>query len=597
MIKKLFVILLLTASSFADKFSEELLISPLASGHLSVYFKFTTIIQNDIRESGDWSHYDLLARPLGDLVSAYQVQEMSVSLTQGMWRYTQWGYPVHSAPPGAQVSARLRPSVPVDNVDSTWEGLTDALAGLLCASLNKLDRTQSISPDLSFRPRGVVGHNLTGDNSHFRYGLLPKENVCTENLTPWKKLLPCKGKRGLAVLLNSGVIQKHSSYQSLNLELRPVCGDESCTSLHTELSQGLTLVFDPAIYNNNPTNTDWSIRKLFGIGISGTCPMASTSNIFVDVTNAKFTLRPSAERELVTGSGINVRKYAVYDVTKWSPDGRIRDLAAGHVKPHIYGIVPSPVITLSRYLTGLGRERGGLRTSIKNMGSEPMTIVYLDLVPWYLRMYLHTLEIVSDGRNVIAKQMKFTPGIDRTRPYHLELLLTLPPKSTTHISFQFELSLLRWVEYPPDANHGFYIGSASVTTRIEDNKNVTRLALEDSTLSYAIWGNPPTLNDVITLYTETLLVSLPTPDFSMPYNVICLACTVAALAFGPIHNITTKTLEVVKPGDVEEGMLKKLVSKIKSKVGLDKKEKKEETETIAETETENSKSEVEKKDN
>ena len=226
-----------------------------------------------------------------------------------------------------------------------------------------------------------------------------------------------------------------------------------------------------------------------------------------------------------------------------------------------------------------------------------MTIVYLDLVPWYLRMYLHTLEIVSDGRNVIAKQMKFTPGIDRTRPYHLELLSTLPPKSTTHISFQFELSLLRWVEYPPDANHGFYIGSASVTTRIEDNKNVTRLALEDSTLSYAIWGNPPTLNDVITLYTETLLVSLPTPDFSMPYNVICLACTVAALAFGPIHNITTKTLEVVKPGDVEEGILKKLVSKIKSKLGLDKKEKKEETETVAETEIENSKSEVEKKDN
>ena len=45
---------------------------------------------------------------------------------------------------------------------------------------------------------------------------------------------------------------------------------------------------------------------------------------------------------------------------------------------------------------------------------------------------------------------------------------------------------------------------------------------QDSTLSYAIWGNPPTLNTVVTLYSETLLVTLPTPDFSMPYNVICL---------------------------------------------------------------------------
>jgi phosphatidylinositol glycan class T len=28
----------------------------------------------------------------------------------------------------------------------------------------------------------------------------------------------------------------------------------------------------------------------------------------------------------------------------------------------------------------------------------------------------------------------------------------------------------------------------------------------------------------------------------MPYNVICLACTAVALAFGPLHNISTKRL-------------------------------------------------------
>ena len=35
---------------------------------------------------------------------------------------------------------------------------------------------------------------------------------------------------------------------------------------------------------------------------------------------------------------------------------------------------------------------------------------------------------------------------------------------------------------------------------------------------------------------------MATPDFSMPYNVICLACTVVALAFGPLYNLTTKRL-------------------------------------------------------
>lgn len=45
---------------------------------------------------------------------------------------------------------------------------------------------------------------------------------------------------------------------------------------------------------------------------------------------------------------------------------------------------------------------------------------------------------------------------------------------------------------------------------------------------------------MVRLRTESLIITLPTPDFSMPYNVICLACTVVALAFGPLHNITTK---------------------------------------------------------
>ena len=50
--------------------------------------------------------------------------------------------------------------------------------------------------------------------------------------------------------------------------------------------------------------------------------------------------------------------------------------------------------------------------------------------------------------------------------------------------------------------------------------------------------------EMVQLYTESLLVNLPTPDFSMPYNVICLSCTVVALAFGPLHNITTKVARI-----------------------------------------------------
>ena len=35
----------------------------------------------------------------------------------------------------------------------------------------------------------LLAGNLSED--HLRYAALPRETVCTENFTPWKKLLPC----------------------------------------------------------------------------------------------------------------------------------------------------------------------------------------------------------------------------------------------------------------------------------------------------------------------------------------------------------------------------------------------------------------------
>lgn len=47
----------------------------------------------------------------------------------------------------------------------------------------------------------------------------------------------------------------------------------------------------------------------------------------------------------------------------------------------------------------------------------------------------------------------------------------------------------------------------------------------------------------------------------MPYNVICLSCTVVALAFGPLYNITTKQL-VLRTTDSRKGLLLHLKDKL-----------------------------------
>ena len=43
----------------------------------------------------------------------------------------------------------------------------------------------------------------------------------------------------------------------------------------------------------------------------------------------------------------------------------------------------------------------------------------------------------------------------------------------------------------------------------------------------------------------------------MPYNVICLACTVVAIAFGSIHNLTTRRFVLLDPTK-KKGLLAKL---------------------------------------
>ena len=50
------------------------------------------------------------------------------------------------------------------------------------------------------------------------------------------------------------------------------------------------------------------------------------------------------------------------------------------------------------------------------------------------------------------------------------------------------------------------------------------------------------------MYTPALLVDLATPDFSMPYNVIILSCTLIALLFGSVFNCLTRKIVIVKVG-------------------------------------------------
>lgn len=94
---------------------------------------------------------------------------------------------------------------------------------------------------MTFDPVGDHS-NIPQSNLHLLHGTLPHEVVCTENLTPFLKLLPCKGKAGISSLLDGHKLFD-ASWQSMAVDIRPVCPDGGSECI-LEMEQTVAMVLD-----------------------------------------------------------------------------------------------------------------------------------------------------------------------------------------------------------------------------------------------------------------------------------------------------------------------------------------------------------------
>ena len=122
-----------------------------------------------------------------------------------------------------------------------WLSLTQSLSGLFCASLNFIDSTRTSKPVVSFEPTG--DHANTSQPLHLLHGTLPGEVVCTENLTPFVKLLPCKGKAGISSIFDGHKLFD-ASWQSMSIDVRPVCQTDDRRECQVEIEQTIDMVLD-----------------------------------------------------------------------------------------------------------------------------------------------------------------------------------------------------------------------------------------------------------------------------------------------------------------------------------------------------------------
>lgn len=134
--------------------------------------------------------------------------------------------------------------------------------------------------------------------------------------------------------------------------------------------------------------------------------------------------------------------------------------------------------------------------------------------------------------------VSYTPPVPHAQPTLLQALLTLPPNGTMHLTMDVTKPFLRYTEHPPDAQRGWDLPPAVFIPLVPDTQ-LDKVAPVNGTARSQTQGR------FHRIYTPILLVDLATPDFSMPYNVIIMSCTLIALIFGSVFNLLTRKFVVV----------------------------------------------------
>ncbi|KAL0049666.1 hypothetical protein WJX82_007177 [Trebouxia sp. C0006] len=209
-------LLLLSPCAIKAKFTEELLVQPLSDGTTLVHFHFQSeLATNDL----------IFPKAIRHLIVNLPVQELDLAFVRGRWFADRWGPPqLPVTPPGATLRSRFLPHIQdMQEMQYAWGNLTHTLSGLFCSSLNFLADAAMVS-----MPVHAFGDHNPEVATQWFYGSLPREAVCTENLTPWLKLLPCQGRQGLTQLMDRPTLYG-ASFHAMRKAEQPGMPSEQCS--------------------------------------------------------------------------------------------------------------------------------------------------------------------------------------------------------------------------------------------------------------------------------------------------------------------------------------------------------------------------------
>ncbi|WVQ68517.1 uncharacterized protein L199_006725 [Kwoniella botswanensis] len=516
-----------------DTFSESLTLHPLPDGRMSVLFQFETIFSSPkIQSSTPQSHHSLTPPSLLLPLEANNVSELTISFTSG-WDSTRSSSAglmnYDSSGGGGEIRGWLMDS---GNTEERWNAVTNALGGLFCAGLGTKDVGDIVRDFGGIYPQKRFVENTT----HFLLSH-PESHLCTENLTPFLSLLPSKGLSGISLLLSQpGIIFSWES-QSEGIEILMPSSTHPQGRWKGWWEGVLPLIPENNKRNNNndDKSRNFSIEKIFKKKLPRTFPEAQSSVLRLIKDSPRddnLRAKPNGQEreECIDGQIRNVIKWDLMDANLVGKD--IDFWWDGETEFHYAHNILLPGISVSRTVVDKLASDGTFQITIMNNDDLERRAIYSEIWPWWVKGWMSEIELFVDNkkRPDLLENSSYNPSTPpKISTTTLHFSLTIPARSKLILKIPFTKLTLKYTEHRPDAERGIELSSSILTLLDTVPEHSTGSSIEDSRRT----GRKR-------IYTNRLLLDIPTPDFSMPYNVIIMSSTVMAVFFGLMQGALTR---------------------------------------------------------
>jgi hypothetical protein len=478
-------------------------------------------------------------------------------------------------PQGLALEATLEVPHEHEEHEPQWLRLQRRLSGILSVSLGtginvEEDAVTAAGANTGIKRSWYTTHWDNNGDSHAgtAASTLPRTYLlhvpvcvsCSETLAPWLALLPCRGWGGLGATVEPGAMFAAPWHrQSLTVSCTGRIGQQ-CDKWNVEQRFDALLLQQHAASN---LQSQQLLHKLLQVSEDRLaadeirCPVAQSSAITVQTGPEDVrTLDPEA----------------FYNVSLPTPSPRQqRSITA--------------CVAVSRYNSARALGSGSLVVTLLYDPSLPgcsaadqqlpLLAHVTQAIPWFVRRTPGTLDVTAHALNghhagaaasanaqPAAAFAVLRPGALRGPPEVLAVSAWLAPGTLTEVSFRYTAPLLHAEDAPPDMHRGMDVPAAAVVVAACDGDgspigrsatgvnggmgSVTtgptcELACPAPSLQHlsAAWSADATNPGCIgRTFTGGLTVEPPSPDFSMPYNVMTLVMTAFAYSLGSMLNVT-----------------------------------------------------------